>query len=106
MDVKSAFLYGEIEEEVYVTQPQGFVDPLHPDKVFKVEKVLYGLHQAPRAWYGTLSNYLLDHGFRRGTIDKTLFIKNVKKDILLVQVYVDDIILDPQRNQCVQNLSK
>ena len=92
MDVKSAFLYGEIKEEVYVKQPQGFVDPLHLEKVFKVEKALYGLHQAPRAWYGTLSNYLLEHGFRRRTIDKTLFIKNVKEDILLVQVYVDDII--------------
>ena len=92
MDVKSAFLYGEIKEEVYVKQPQGFVDPLHPEKVFKVVKALYGLHQAPRAWYRTLSNYLLEHGFRRGAIDKTLFIKNVSKDILLVQVYMDDII--------------
>ncbi|GKA91277.1 putative ribonuclease H-like domain-containing protein [Tanacetum coccineum] len=92
MDVKSAFLYGTIEEEVYVNQPPGFVDPEFPNRVYKVEKALYGLHQAPRAWYETLSSYLLENGFRRGTIDKTLFIKKIKNDILLVQVYVDDII--------------
>ncbi|GJW11760.1 putative ribonuclease H-like domain-containing protein [Tanacetum coccineum] len=92
MDVKSAFLYGKIEEEVYVYQPSGFEDPDFPDKVYKIEKALYGLHQAPRAWYQTLSTYLLDNGFQRGQIDKTLFIKRVKGDILLVQLYVDDII--------------
>ncbi|GKA41012.1 putative ribonuclease H-like domain-containing protein [Tanacetum coccineum] len=92
MDVKSAFLYGKIEEEVYVCQPPGFEDPDFPDRVYKVEKVLYGLHQAPKAWYETLSTYLLDNGFQRGKINKTLFIKRYKGDILLVQVYVDDII--------------
>ncbi|GKC93470.1 putative ribonuclease H-like domain-containing protein, partial [Tanacetum coccineum] len=92
MNVKSAFLYGTIEEEVYVYQPLGFKDSHFPDKVYKVEKALYGLHQAPRAWYETLSTYLIENGFRRGTIDKTLFIKKKKCDILLVQVYVDDII--------------
>ncbi|GJT69030.1 putative ribonuclease H-like domain-containing protein [Tanacetum coccineum] len=92
MDVKSAFLYGTIEEEVYVCQPPGFEDPQFPDKVYKLEKALYGLHQAPRAWYETLSTYLLENVFRRDTIDKTLFIKKDKGNILLVQVYVDDII--------------
>ncbi|GJT70543.1 putative ribonuclease H-like domain-containing protein [Tanacetum coccineum] len=92
MDVKSAFLYGTIEEDVYVTQPLGFVDLEFQNRVYKVEKVLYGLHQAPKAWYETLSNYLLENRFRRGTSDKTLFIKKIKNDILLVQVYVDDII--------------
>ncbi|GJY63542.1 putative ribonuclease H-like domain-containing protein [Tanacetum coccineum] len=92
MDVKSAFLYRKIEEEVYVCQPPGFEDPDFPDRVYKVEKALYGLHQALRAWYETLSTYLLDNGFQRGKIDKTLFIKRYKGDILLVQVYVDDII--------------
>ncbi|GKC19977.1 putative ribonuclease H-like domain-containing protein [Tanacetum coccineum] len=92
MDVKSAFLYGKIEEEVYVCQPLGFEDPDFPNRVYKVEKALYGLHQAPRAWYETLSTYLLDNEFQRGKIDKTLFIKRYKGDILLVQVYVDDII--------------
>ncbi|GKE79328.1 putative ribonuclease H-like domain-containing protein, partial [Tanacetum coccineum] len=103
MDVKSAFLYGKIEEEVYVCQPPGFEDPEFPDKVYKVEKALYGLHQAPRAWYKTLSTYLLDNGFKRGHIDKTLFIKRVKGDILLVQVYVDDIIFGSTRKEmCTQ----
>ncbi|GJZ56042.1 putative ribonuclease H-like domain-containing protein [Tanacetum coccineum] len=92
MDVKSAFLYGTIKEEVYVCQPPGFEDPQFPDKVYKVEKALYGLHQAPKAWYETLSTYLIENRFRRGTIDKTLFIKKDKADILLVQVHVDDII--------------
>ncbi|GJU35587.1 putative ribonuclease H-like domain-containing protein [Tanacetum coccineum] len=84
MDVKSAFLYEKIEEEVYVCQPPGFEDPDFPDRVYKVEKALYGLHQAPRAWYETLSTYLLDNGFQRGKIDKTLFIKRHKGDILLM----------------------
>nr|GEY81143.1 hypothetical protein [Tanacetum cinerariifolium] len=92
MDVKSAFLYGTIEEEVYVYQPPGFEDPQHPDKVYKVVKALYGLHQAPRAWYETLATYLLENGFQKGTIDQTLFIKRQQKDFLLVQIYVDDII--------------
>ncbi|GJX10887.1 putative ribonuclease H-like domain-containing protein [Tanacetum coccineum] len=92
MDVKSVFLCGKIEEEVYVTQPKGFVDPKHPKKVYKVVKALYGPHQALRAWYATLSTFLLKNGYRRGTIDKTLFIKKDSKDIILVQVYVDDII--------------
>ncbi|GJR39374.1 putative ribonuclease H-like domain-containing protein [Tanacetum coccineum] len=65
MDVKSAFLYGTIEEEVYVHQPPGFVDPTYPNKVYKVIKALYGLHQAPRAWYETLSSFLMENGFRR-----------------------------------------
>ncbi|GJY38848.1 putative ribonuclease H-like domain-containing protein [Tanacetum coccineum] len=91
------------EEEVYVCQPPGFEDPQFPDKVYKVEKALYGLHQAPRAWYETLSTYLLENGFRRGTIYKTLFIKKDKGDILLVQVYVDDIIFrSTKKSLCVE----
>nr|GEU66834.1 hypothetical protein [Tanacetum cinerariifolium] len=92
MDVKSAFLYGTIKEEVYVCQPPGFHNPDHLDKVYKVVKALYGLHQAPRAWYETFANYLLENGFQRGKIDQTLFIKRWKGDILLVHIYVDDII--------------
>nr|GFB26473.1 hypothetical protein [Tanacetum cinerariifolium] len=92
MDVKSVFLYGIIEEDVYVCQPLGFKDPDYPDKVYKVVKELYRLHQDPRAWYKTLANYLLENGFQRGKIDQTLFIKRKEGDILLVQIYVDDII--------------
>ncbi|GKD86647.1 putative ribonuclease H-like domain-containing protein, partial [Tanacetum coccineum] len=106
MDVKSAFLYGTIEEEVYVSQPLGFVDLEFPEKVYKVEKALYGLHQAPRAWCETLSTYLLGNGFYRGQIDKTLFIKRVKGDILLVQVYVDDIIFGSTKKSLCTDFEK
>ncbi|GJY43134.1 reverse transcriptase domain-containing protein [Tanacetum coccineum] len=103
MDVKSAFLYGTIEEEVYVCQPHSFEDPQFPDKVYKIEKALYSLHQAPKAWYETLSTDLLENGFRRCTIDKTLFIKKDRSDILLVQVYVDDIIFgSTKKSLCVE----
>ncbi|GKC62836.1 putative ribonuclease H-like domain-containing protein [Tanacetum coccineum] len=106
MDVKSAFLYGKIEEEVYVCQPPGFEDPDFPDRVYKVEKALYGLHQAPRAWYETLSTYLLDNGFQREKIDKTLFIRRDKGDILLVQVYVDDIIFGSTKKSLCTEFEK
>ncbi|GKB31800.1 putative ribonuclease H-like domain-containing protein [Tanacetum coccineum] len=106
MDVKSAFLYGTIEEEVYVTQPPGFKDPDHPNKVYKVVKALYCLHQAPRAWYETLTNYLLENGFKRGKIDQTLFIKKQKGDILLVQVYVDDIIFGSTNKELCTGFEK
>ncbi|GKA64258.1 putative ribonuclease H-like domain-containing protein [Tanacetum coccineum] len=106
MDVKSAFLYGKIEEEVYVCQPPGFEDQDFLDRVYKVEKALYGLHQAPRAWYETLSTYLLDNGFQRGKIDNTLFIKRDKSDILLVQVYVDDINFGSTRKKMCTEFEK
>nr|GEW85693.1 retrovirus-related Pol polyprotein from transposon TNT 1-94 [Tanacetum cinerariifolium] len=106
MNVKSAFLYGTIEEKVYVCQPPGFEDPDHPDKVYKVVKALYGLHQAPRVWYETLANYLLENGFHRGKIDKTLFIKKQKRDILLVQIYVDDIIFGATNKDMCKSFEK
>ncbi|GJT90978.1 putative ribonuclease H-like domain-containing protein [Tanacetum coccineum] len=106
MDVKSAFLYGQIEEEVYVCQPPGFEDPDHPDKVYKVVKALYGLHQAPRAWYDTLATYLLSNGFQRGQIDQTLFIKSQQGHILLVQIYVDDIIFGSTKKELCDEFEK
>nr|GFA02992.1 retrovirus-related Pol polyprotein from transposon TNT 1-94 [Tanacetum cinerariifolium] len=92
MDVKIAFLYGPLKEEVYVNQPNRFVDPYHPDKVYRLKKALYGLKQAPMAWYDKLSNFLVSKGFSKGSIDPTLFITKHGEDILLVQIYVDDII--------------
>nr|GEW99894.1 putative ribonuclease H-like domain-containing protein [Tanacetum cinerariifolium] len=106
MDVKGAFLYGTIEKEVCVCQPPGFEDPDYPDKVYKVVKALYGLHQAPRAWYETLANYLLENGFQKGKIDQTLFIKKQKGDILLVQVYVDDIIFGSTNKELCKAFEK
>ncbi|CAN1345666.1 Retrovirus-related Pol polyprotein from transposon TNT 1-94 [Linum perenne] len=92
MDVKSAFLNGFIKEEVFVKQPPGFENPSFPHHVYKLKKALYGLRQAPRVWYDRLSSYLLSNGFSRGTVDNTLFLKFHSSDILLVQIYVDDII--------------
>nr|GEU61074.1 retrovirus-related Pol polyprotein from transposon TNT 1-94 [Tanacetum cinerariifolium] len=92
MDVRTTFLYGPLKEEVYVNQPDGFVDPYHLDKVYRLKKALYGLKQAPRAWYDELFNFLVSKGFSKGFIDPTLFITKHKGDILLMQIYVDDII--------------
>ncbi|GJU33670.1 retrovirus-related pol polyprotein from transposon TNT 1-94 [Tanacetum coccineum] len=92
MDVKSAFLIGKLKEEVYVKQPPGFESSEFPDYVCKLDKTLYGLKQAPKAWYETLSTFLTQNKFSRGRIDNTLFIYKSKEDVLLVQVYVDDII--------------
>nr|GFB08867.1 retrovirus-related Pol polyprotein from transposon TNT 1-94 [Tanacetum cinerariifolium] len=92
MDVKTTFLYGHLKEKVYVNQPDGFVDPYHPDKVYRLKKALYGLKQAPKAWFDELSNFLVSKGFSKGSIDQTLFITKHGEDILLVQIYVDDII--------------
>ncbi|GJX78456.1 retrovirus-related pol polyprotein from transposon TNT 1-94 [Tanacetum coccineum] len=92
MDVKTAFLNGELKEEVYVHQPEGFVDPERPHHVYRLKKALYGLKQAPRAWYDTLSKFLLAQGFSKGVVDPTLFIRKTGKHTLHVQIYVDDII--------------
>nr|GFC48045.1 hypothetical protein [Tanacetum cinerariifolium] len=92
MDVKTAFLHGSLKEDVYVCQPEGFIDAKHPSHVYKLKKALYGLKQAPRAWYDELSKFLLQNHFFKGTIDPTLFIRRFQDDILVVQVYVDDII--------------
>ena len=99
LDVKIAFMYGKVQELVYVSQPPGFTDPDYPDRVYKLDKALYGLHQEPMVWYETLSTHLLDNGFERGKIDSTLFIKRNGEDFLLVQVYVDDIIFCDNRHK-------
>ncbi|GKA55049.1 retrovirus-related pol polyprotein from transposon TNT 1-94 [Tanacetum coccineum] len=82
MDVKTAFLNGELKEEVYVSQPEGFIDPAHPNHVYRLKKALYGLKQAPRAWYDTLSRFLLANGFSKGVVDPTLFIRKTGKHTL------------------------
>nr|GEX16970.1 retrovirus-related Pol polyprotein from transposon TNT 1-94 [Tanacetum cinerariifolium] len=92
MDVKTSFLYRPMKEEVYVNHPDRFVDPLHPTQVYHLKNALYGLKQAPRVWYDELSNFLVSKEFSKGSIDPTLFITKHGKDILLVQIYVDDII--------------
>ncbi|GKD19828.1 retrovirus-related pol polyprotein from transposon TNT 1-94, partial [Tanacetum coccineum] len=92
MDVKTAFLNGNLCEEVYVSKPDRFVDQDNPNHMYKLKKALYGLKQAPRAWYNLLLKFLLSQEFSKGTMDPTLFIRRQGKDILLVQIYVVDII--------------
>ena len=92
MDVKSAFLNGYLKEEVFVKQPLGFERKECPEHVYKLDKALYGLKQAPRALYEQLSKFLLKHGYKRGKIDSTLFLRGKGKDLLVVKIYVDDII--------------
>ena len=106
MDVKSAFLNGFIKEEVYVEQPPGFEDHIKSDYVFKLNKALYGLKQAPRAWYERLSMFLISKGFNRGKVDTTLFLKTIDNDILVVQIYVDDIIFGSTKELLCQEFAE
>jgi hypothetical protein len=92
MDMKSAFLNGVIQEEVYVRQPPGFENPKYPDRVYKLSNALYELKQAPQPWYTRLKTFLLEHGYVMMSVDETLFTLNHVPDFLLVQIYVDDII--------------
>ncbi|GKA11952.1 retrovirus-related pol polyprotein from transposon TNT 1-94 [Tanacetum coccineum] len=92
LDFKTAFLNGPLKEEDFVSQPGGFVDPDFPNHVYRLKKALYGLKQAPRARYDKTSSFLIDHHFTKGIVDPTLFTRKHEDDILLVQIYVDDII--------------
>jgi hypothetical protein len=106
MDVKSAFLNGVIQEEVYVRQPPGFESSKYPDRVYKLSKVLYGLKQAPRAWYARLKTFLLEHGYVMGSVDNSLFSLNHGTDFLLVQIYVDDIIFGVSSHSLVSRFQE
>ena len=99
MDVKNTFLNGLLKEDVYVTQPKGFIDPHFPDHVLYLKKALYGLKQAPRAWYDRLTQYLVSHGFIRGKADQTLFIKREDGKLIIAQVNVDDIIFGSTKDE-------
>jgi len=92
MDVKSAFLNGFIKEDVYVSQPPGFENYDKPNHVYKLKKALYGLKQAPRAWYDRLKTFLVEHEYKMGMVDNTLFVKKKENHIMIVQIYVDDIV--------------
>nr|GEZ91279.1 hypothetical protein [Tanacetum cinerariifolium] len=109
MDVKTAFLHGSLKEDVYVCQPEGFIDVDYPSHVYKLKRALYGLKQAPRAWYDELSTFLLQNRFSKATIDPTLFTRRFDDDILVVWVYVDDIIFgssDPRYSTLFSDLMK
>jgi hypothetical protein len=101
MDVKSAFLNGVLGKEVYVKQPPGFESAEFPHRVYRLRKALYGLKQAPRAWYGRLRGFLFSKGFEMGKVDKTLFLLRQDDDILIVQVYMDDIVFGDSSHSLV-----
>ena len=106
MDVKIAFLNGLLKEDVYVAQPKGFIDPHFLNHVLYLKKALYGLKQSPRAWYDRLTQYLVSHGFTRGKADQTLFIKREDGELIVAQVYVDDIIFRSTKDELVHSFLK
>uniref|UniRef100_A0A2N9FVX2 Integrase catalytic domain-containing protein n=1 Tax=Fagus sylvatica TaxID=28930 RepID=A0A2N9FVX2_FAGSY len=93
LDVSNAFLHGILKEEVYMSQPQGYIDPQHPHYVCKLHKSIYGLKQAPRAWFERFTGQLLQFGFAASTADSSLFIYRTKTTIAYLLLYVDDIVL-------------
>ena len=106
MDVKSAFLNGELEEEVYIEQPEGFQLSENEDYVCRLKRALYGLKQAPRAWYSRLDRYLLQQNFKRASADSNLYIKQDNDSILIIEVYVDDIIFGSDNDSLSQQFAK
>nr|GEX06428.1 hypothetical protein [Tanacetum cinerariifolium] len=97
MDVKTAFLDGSLKEDVYVCQPEGFIDADYPSHVYKLKKALYGLKQASRAWYDELSTFFLQSGFSKGTIDPTLFTRRFDDDILVVNQSPSGIFINQSK---------
>ena len=106
MDVKTAFLNGFLKEDVYVAQPKGFIDPHFSDHVLYLKKALYGLKQALRAWYDRFTQYLVSHGFTRGQANQNLFIKKENGELIVAQVYVDDIIFGSTKDELAHDFSK
>ena len=106
MDVKTTFLNGFLREDIYVAQPKEFIGPHFPDHVLYLKKALYGLKQAHRAWYDRLTQYLVSHGFIRGKADQTLFIKREDDELIVAQVYVNDIIFGSTKDELAYSFSK
>ncbi|GKB87465.1 retrovirus-related pol polyprotein from transposon TNT 1-94 [Tanacetum coccineum] len=106
MDVKSAFLNGFINEEVYVAQPPGFIDFAKPNHVYRLKKALYGLKQAPKAWYDRLKAFLIKHDYTMGMVDNTLFTKKKDSNLIIVQIYVDDIIFGSTCQELCDDFAK
>ncbi|GJW10115.1 retrovirus-related pol polyprotein from transposon TNT 1-94 [Tanacetum coccineum] len=106
IDVKSAFLNGFINEEVYVAQPPGFIDFSKPNHVYKLKKARYRLKQAPKAWYDRLKAFLIKHDYTMGMVDNTLFTKKKDPNLIIVQIYVDDIILESTCQEMCDDFAK
>ena len=105
MDVKSTFVNGDLEEQVYIEQPKYFELSNHGDVVCRLKKALYGLKQAPRAWYARLHKYLQQQGFKRGSVDNNLYIKMDKESMIIIEVYVDDIIFGSDDDRLSQQFA-
>jgi hypothetical protein len=106
MDVKSVFLNGVIQEEVFIRQSPGFENPKYPNRVYKLLKTLYGLKQAPRTWYARLKTFLLEHGYVMESVHKTIFTLKNGNDFLLIHIYMDDIIFGGSSHSLVSNFQK
>ena len=106
MDVKSVFLNGTIKEKVYMEQSLGFEDHEYPNHMFKLNKTLYGLKQAPRAWYERLSKFFIDNSFTRENVDPILFLKKENKELMVVQIYMDDIIFGATKDYLCGEFAK
>ena len=106
MDVKSAFLNGDLQEEIYVEQPAGFVVQGEEDKVYMLKKALYGLKQAPRAWYGRIDDYLTGFGFQKSLSESTLYVKKIDDDVLIVSLYVDDLLVTGSNLQQIERFKQ
>lgn len=104
MDVKSAFLNGYLEEELYMTQPLGFKVVGQEHEVCRLQKALYGLKQASKAWYLKFDKYLIAQGFQRSPSDANLYVKNIGSDIILLVIYVDDIIITGNRLHLIEHI--
>jgi len=106
MDVKTAFLNEFLKENVYMDQPKGFIDSHFSDHMLYLKKALYGLKQAPKAWNDRLTQYLVSHGFTRGKADQTLFITREDDELIVAQVYVNDIIFESTKDELAHSFSK
>ncbi|XP_076901612.1 uncharacterized protein LOC143556071 [Bidens hawaiensis] len=106
LDVKSAFLNGELSEEIYVEQPEGYVSETSPEKVYRLRKALYGLKQAPRAWYSKIDWYFSEQGYKRSQNEPTLYVKKTQSGIIYVCLYVDDIICTSSHDELIQEFKE
>ena len=94
LDIKTAFLNGDLKDEVYVSQPPGFVKKGAEHQVYRLHKALYGLKQAPRAWYQKIHAYLVAHGFKNSPTESTLYVYKDGADLLILNLYVDDLLVN------------
>jgi hypothetical protein len=106
LDIKSAFLNGILQEEIYVEYPASFVIQGKEDKVYLLKKALYGLKQAPRAWYGRIDVYLISSGFQKILSEATLYVKKINNDVLVISLYVDDLIVTGSNIQQVEEFKQ